>query len=245
MAGEGPEGEAPGGLPPPRFLIDAPWLRAFVGGRIIAGYLKHSFRTSTIAYDPPGLMAANKALEPAIFVSWHANILASPIMVPDPKNLVSMAAPHPDGQMGGATSRAFGIETITATGRSAKQSAETGGLAGFRAMLRKLASGKSVYLTGEVPPTPGRQVGRGTLALARLSGRPIIAVSASSSRRTIYGKLWDQMQLLHAHGRIVVTASEPLFVGKDEDAAAAELKLRLDEVYARALRLAEEGGGSA
>jgi lysophospholipid acyltransferase (LPLAT)-like uncharacterized protein len=164
-------------------------------------------------------------------------------MVPDPKNLVSMAAPHPDGQMGGATSRSFGIHTITATGRSAKQSEGTGGLAGFRAMLKSLSEGRSIYVTGEVPPTPGRQLGRGTIALARKSGRPIIAVAAASSRQTIFEKLWDKMQLIHPNGTIVVTAAEPLYAPAEaaEEKLATELKRRLDETYGRALRLAAEG----
>jgi lysophospholipid acyltransferase (LPLAT)-like uncharacterized protein len=177
------------------------------------------------------------ALEPAIFVSWHANILTSPLLVPDPHNLVSMAAPHPDGQMGAAGSRRFGIETITATGVSERQSAETGGVAGFRTLLRKLKSGKSVYVTGEIPPTPGRVVGRGTPALARLSGRPIIPVASASSRRTIFTRLWDEMQLPHPFGRFVVVMGEPLTVSSaDEEAEAAGLlKQRLDTAYAQAL----------
>ena len=240
MSAEG----APGGLPPPRLLIDAPWFRAFVGGRLIGGYLRLAFRTSRFTYDPPDLMARLQALEPAIFVSWHANILASPIMVPDPRNLVSMAAPHPDGQMGGATSRSFGIKTITATGKSIKQTLETGGIAGFRAMLRELAAGRSIYVTGEVPPNPGRVVGRGTIALARHARRPIIALAAASTRQSIFGRLWDEMQLNHPFGRIFVVGAEPLMVTADvsDDEAAASLKLRLDAVYARAQALAAAAG---
>lgn len=228
---------APGGLPPPRFLIDAPWFREFVGRQLIGGYMDVVFRTSKLAYEPADALARMAALEPAIFVSWHANILTSPILVPDPRNLVSMAAPHPDGQMGAAGSRRFGIETITATGKSERQSEETGGVAGFRTLLRKLKSGKSVYVTGEIPPTPGRLVGRGTPALARLSGRPIIPVASASTRRAIFTKLWDEMQLPHPFGRFTVVMGEPLSVASadDEETAARLLKQGLDAAYARAL----------
>jgi len=231
---------APGGLPPPRFLIDAPWFRHFVGRQVIGGYMDVVFRTSPVAYEPSDALQRMAALEPAIFVSWHANILTSPILVPDPHNLVSMAAPHPDGQMGAAGSQRFGIETITATGKSEKQSEETGGVAGFRTLLRKLKSGKSVYVTGEIPPTPGRLVGRGTPALARLSGRPIIPVASASTRRHVFSRLWDEMQLPHPFGRFTVVMGEPLTVtGADAEAAAARLlKQRLDAAYARALEAA-------
>lgn len=228
---------APGGLPPPRFLIDAPWFREFVGRQVIGGYMDLVFRTSARRYEPEDALSRMAALEPAIFVSWHANILTSPLLVPDPHNLVSMAAPHPDGQMGAAGSRRFGIETITATGVSERQSAETGGVAGFRTLLRKLKSGKSVYVTGEIPPTPGRMVGRGTPALARLSGRPIIPVASASTRRTIFTRLWDEMQLPHPFGRFVIVMGEPLTVAEagEEEAAARLLKQRLDQAYARTL----------
>ena len=136
-----------------------------------------------------------------------------------------------------AGSRRFGIETITATGKSERQSEETGGVAGFRTLLRKLKSGKSVYVTGEIPPTPGRQVGRGTPALARLSGRPIVPVASASTRRAIFTKLWDEMQLPHPFGRFTVVMGEPLAVASadEEETAAQLLKQRLDAAYARAL----------
>jgi lysophospholipid acyltransferase (LPLAT)-like uncharacterized protein len=232
----------PGGLPPPRFLIDAPWFREFVGRQLIGGYMDLVFRTSPATYEPADALSRMAALEPAIFVSWHANILTSPILVPNPRNLVSMAAPHPDGQMGAAGSRRFGIETITATGKSERQNLETGGVAGFRMMLRKLAAGKSVYVTGEVPPMPGRIVGRGTLALARLSGRPIIPVAAASTRRKIFTRLWDEMQWPGLFGKFTVVMGEPIEVrtAAEEETAAALLKERLDSAYARALAVTEK-----
>lgn len=228
-----------GGLPPPRFVIDAPWFRNFVGARVLGGFVRLVVRTARVEYFPPSYLDDCAKLEPAIYISWHANVLATPFLAPDMTRLVTMSAPHPDGRMGAALAESFGLTTIKATGASFKQVSETGGVAGFRAMLRTLKSGKSIFLNAEVPPTPGRQVARGVVTLARLSGCPIIPVAAASNKRTIIEKLWDQMQINHPFSRVVVVGAPVMRIGPgdDEEAALARLKTDLDEAYAAALRL--------
>jgi lysophospholipid acyltransferase (LPLAT)-like uncharacterized protein len=228
-----------GGLPPPRFVIDAPWFRNFVGARVLGGFVRLVVRTARVEYFPPSYLDDCAKLEPAIYISWHANVLATPFLAPDMTRLVTMSAPHPDGRMGAALAESFGLTTIKATGASFKQVSETGGVAGFRAMLRTLKSGKSIFLNAEVPPTPGRQVARGVVTLARLSGCPIIPVAAASNKRTIIEKLWDQMQINHPFSRVVVVGAPVMRIrpGDDEEAALARLKTDLDEAYAAALRL--------
>jgi lysophospholipid acyltransferase (LPLAT)-like uncharacterized protein len=228
-----------GGLPPPRFVIDAPWFRNFVGARVLGSFVRLVVRTARVEYFPPSYLDDCAKLEPAIYISWHANVLATPFLAPDMTRLVTMSAPHPDGRMGAALAESFGLTTIKATGASFKQVSETGGVAGFRAMLRTLKSGKSIFLNAEVPPTPGRQVARGVVTLARLSGCPIIPVAAASNKRTIIEKLWDQMQINHPFSRVVVVGAPVMRIGPgdDEEAALARLKTDLDEAYAAALRL--------
>lgn len=228
-----------GGLPPPRFVIDAPWFRNFVGARVLGGFVRLVVQTARVEYFPPSYLDDCAKLEPAIYIAWHANVLATPFLAPDMTRLVTMSAPHPDGRMGAALAESFGLTTIKATGASFKQVSETGGVAGFRAMLRTLKSGKSIFLNAEVPPTPGRQVARGVVTLARLSGCPIIPVAAASNKRTIIEKLWDQMQINHPFSRVVVVGAPVMRIGPgdDEEAALARLKTDLDEAYAAALRL--------
>lgn len=233
------DGDKAGGLPPPRFVIDAPWFRNFVGARLLGGFVRLVVRTARVEYFPPSYLDDCAKLEPAIYIAWHANVLATPFLAPDMTQLVTMSAPHPDGRMGAALAESFGLTTIKATGASFKQVSETGGVAGFRAMLRTLKSGKSIFLNAEVPPTPGRQVARGVVTLARLSGCPIIPVAAASNKRTIIEKLWDQMQINHPFSRVVVVGAPVMRLapGDDEEAALARLKIDLDEAYAAALRL--------
>ncbi|RUT31188.1 DUF374 domain-containing protein [Arsenicitalea aurantiaca] len=231
----GPDGPAES-----RGLIDALWLRRLVG-RLLALYTRFVRRTSRIVDEPSDLRARSAALEPAIYVSWHANILAIPLIVPDPKRVVALASPHPDGQIAAEYGRAFGMTAVLGTGMSFKQVHGTGGMAGFRNLLRGLRDGRSVYLCAEVPPVPGRAVSKGVIALARKSGRPLVPLAAASSRRTIIERLWDRMQINHPGSLIVTMMGEPLEVGPemDDETAAATLKARLDALYAEALARAD------
>lgn len=228
--------EPPGGLPPPRFLIDAPWFRNFVGARLMGSWVRWVMATARPTYFPPDYLERCAKLEPAIYIAWHANVLATVLFAPKMENLVTMSAPHPDGRMGAALAESFGVTTIKATGASFKQTSETGGVAGFRAMLRALKAGKSIYLNAELPPTPGRQVARGIVTLARLSGRPVIPVAAASTRRRVLTRLWDQMQINMPWSRFAVVAAPVMWVDEtiDDDTALAVLKKGLDTAYAEA-----------
>jgi lysophospholipid acyltransferase (LPLAT)-like uncharacterized protein len=117
-------------------------------------------------------------------------------------------------------------------------------MAAFRALLRELEAGRSVFLTAEVPPTRGRRVSKGIAALGRMSGRPIVTVSAASSRRTILERVWDKMQINHPFSRVALVAQGPVMVDETvtDEQALAQLKQLLDTGYEQALRLADQRG---
>jgi lysophospholipid acyltransferase (LPLAT)-like uncharacterized protein len=229
------------GPPASRGLIDAPWLRSFAGW-MLAQYAKLVRGTSQVVRLPVDRAERFESLRPAIVVSWHANVLAVPLFAePWVGEMVGLASPHADGQLAAAFVKSLGFRTISGTGTSARQTHGTGGAAALRAMIRELEAGNSVYITAEIPPTPGRRVSMGVIALARASGRPIVVLAAASSRRTIIEKLWDKMQINHPFGRLVLLADGPIIVDDsitNED-ARARLKQLLDQTYAEALRLAD------
>lgn len=108
-------------------------------------------------------------------------------------------------------------------------------------MLRAIKGGKSLMMAGEVPPIPGRHVAPGIVAVARMSGRPIIPVAAASSRRWIIERLWDKMQVYLPYGDVFVVAAPPVWVAQDADEAdvIVQLKAELDRVYAEAMAQAD------
>ncbi len=58
-------------------------------------------------YFPPDYLDRCKALEPAIYVAWHANLQATPLLAPDLTRLVNLTSPHPDGRDGGGALRSL------------------------------------------------------------------------------------------------------------------------------------------
>jgi lysophospholipid acyltransferase (LPLAT)-like uncharacterized protein len=237
------------GPPPSRGLIDSPAVRRLAGW-LIALYIRlvrATNRIIRIPTDPVERAGQFAALRPAIIVSWHANVLAVPLFAePALGEFVGLASPHADGQLAAATMKALGFRTISGTGASERQNEGTGGATALREMLRELGAGRSVYITAEIPPTPGRRVSMGIIALARLSGRPIVVIAAASSRRTIVERLWDKMQINHPFGRLVLIADGPLKVDESisNEEARDRLKLMLDGAYAEALRRADEPAAS-
>jgi lysophospholipid acyltransferase (LPLAT)-like uncharacterized protein len=229
-----------GADPRKRFLIDEAWFRHFVGARILAPYVRFVVRTNRREFFPPDHLARSAALEPAIYLTWHANLMAQVAAVHRTDHLFNMTSPHPDGRMAGALSEALGATTIVAEGGFGGKAAGSG-VAGFRAMLRALKDGRSLYLTGEVPPQPGRQVAQGIIAVARLSGRPIIPIGIASTRQKIIERLWDRMQVNYPWGRMFIVAAPPIFIARtgDDIAAALDVKSALDTVYAEALAKAD------
>ena len=227
---------APG---PQQRFIDSPWLRNFVGKWILGGYVHLGMLTSRVEYHPADFRERSIALQPAIYVVWHANMVAIGYAVPDHATIRVLVSPHPDGRMGAAAIATWGGKVIYGTGATFKQNEGTQGVAGSREMLRALEAGLSILMTADVPPVRGRKVSRGVIRLARLSGRPLIPVAVASSRRTIFEKIWDQMQINHPFSRVAVVGGEPIRVGENmDDAAAAEqLKAALDACYERALAL--------
>lgn len=220
-------------------LIDAPWLRDFVGRWILGGYVHLGMWTSRVQYHPADYRERCMALNPAIYVVWHANMVAIGHAVPDHANIRVLVSPHPDGRMGAAAIATWGGKVIYGTGASFKQSEGTQGVSGSREVLRALESGLSILMTADVPPVRGRKVSRGVIRLARLSGRPIIPVAVASSRRTIFEKIWDQMQINHPFSQVAVVGGEPIRVDDEtsDEAAATRLKTSLDTCYERALAL--------
>lgn len=223
-----------------RFLIDESWFRTFVGAAIMAPLVRFVVATNRKVYDPPDHLAASEALEPAIYVTWHANLLAQPVVVPSLRRVMTMASPHPDGRLGQALAEALGTSTIVAEGGFDGKGA-SGGIAGFRGMLRALKDGRSLLLTGEVPPLRGRELAPGIVAAARLSGRPIIPVAVASTRRKIVERLWDRMQINLPFGTMFIQAAPAIWVSKDNDAdeAAMAVKKALDAAYDTAMAKAE------
>ncbi len=146
-------------------------------------------------------MAANPGI---IVVFWHERLFAMPWLWPSRHPLCALQSTHADGRMMAACIRRFGVGTIWG---SSSRSA----LSGLRGMMRALEDGRSVAITPDGPRGPARIAARGAVALAQLSGRPILPLSWSASRSWRAGG-WDRMMIPKPFSRGRLLMGAPIHV---------------------------------
>ena len=223
--------------------IDRPGVRRFIGTWLIGSYIRFVRATSRVVADPPDFWeAAQKDHWPAIAVSWHGQSNLAYVVMPDPSQVALLISMHPDGMMMGAMAKSIGYQVVEGSGASERQSHGTGGLAAFRAMLKVLKGGSTLFATADIPPEPGRHVSLGMIALARRTGRPIYAIATATSRRKILDRVWDKMQLNFPFSTIAFACEGPVYMtdaAVTDEAYAADLAARLDRVLAKAFAMAD------
>ncbi|WP_029041759.1 lysophospholipid acyltransferase family protein [Cucumibacter marinus] len=223
------------------WFIDKPWIRWFLGAVVIGGYLRLIRLTSRLVVDPPDVMERLSSKTPEIYASWHGQSNLAYLYTPIRPHYAILASNHPDGRMAAAMAKGFGYTIIDGSGSSERQRRGTGGLAAFRAMLRAVKDGHSLFLTADTPPIPGRKVSPGLMAAARRTGCPLVPLATASSRRKMLDN-WDKMQINFPFSRIAYVLGEPLVLNDDaisDEEYAEEFARRLDGALERAFALAD------
>ena len=206
-------------------------------GKLLAAYLWLVRATSRVTYDPPDLKQRLQAQGPVIVALWHGQHLMIPFAKPATMPFSVMISRHRDGEINAVACRAFGIEPVRASGGRPDQSARKGGAGGMLALLRHLKNNLSVSMTADVPKV-ARVAGAGIIALGRLSQRPIIPLTAISSRVKVFDS-WDKATMGLPFGHLVITMGEPMLIDPDADKDALEeyrdnLQSALDHLHHRA-----------
>lgn len=169
-----------------------------------------------------------------ILAFWHRHLLLMPYSYRG-KGISVLVSQSKDGELIARTVARLGID-------SSRGSSSRGGVAGMRTLLRKAAEGYDLAFTPDGPRGPAGEVQPGVILAAAATGLPIqpVAIAASRARRL---ESWDRFLVPLPFSRVHFVYGEPLAVARrgDPDAAAAELKRRLDAAEAEAERLAKEG----
>jgi len=184
----------------------------------LAAYLRLVGRTSTVIANPPDYSEIAEADQPVIYAFWHGQFLLIPHIRPRDVPTGVMVARHEDADILGAVLEDFDLKLIRGAGSGARKR-DRGGATALRASLAALKSGTSIALTADVPPGPARRLGEGIVALARLSGRPIMPGAVASSRFHVFNT-WSRLTINLPFSRIGVATGKPLFVprsGSSED----------------------------
>lgn len=174
---------------------------------------------------------------PLIYAVWHGRVLMLPSIYGRTHRVHVMASRSRDGEMVARFVRRFGFETV-------RGSTTRGGSEALRRLARLLRQGHEVAVIPDGPLGPRGVVQPGVIALARLTGAPIIplAFSAYPAWRL---RSWDEQLIPRPFSRGVVAFGPPLSVPPDADrvrqeALGKELEAALAQLTWRADGLARE-----
>ena len=187
-------------------------------------------RTMRIRRDEHTVEGLWAAKTPAIYTVWHARLLLLPYIYRD-RGLRVLISRSEDGEMVARLVRRFGFTVV-------RGSSSRGGASGLRGLTRALADGHSVVVVPDGPRGPSESVKPGVVALARLSGAPVVplALAASAEWRT---RSWDGFRVPKPFARCVVLFGDPVRVAPKagraaDESARKEIEVALREVTWRA-----------
>jgi hypothetical protein len=212
-------------------------------GNGLAAYLKAVRATSTLVLDPPDFEDRVLPDLPAIVTMWHGQHFLVPFARPETHDVRVMISRSADGEINAIAARKMGLGLIRASGaHHAHQIAKRGGARGFIELLRVLERGSSAALTADVPKV-GRIAGTGIIQLARYSGRPIMPLAMTTSRR-IELSTWDRATINLPFSRMSLSLGDLVHVPRDADDTRMEearlaLQHSLDRATERARALAD------
>jgi lysophospholipid acyltransferase (LPLAT)-like uncharacterized protein len=223
-----PGGETDGAAPAPSKRAEERWVRA--ARRLLAPLLAWllrglavSWRLSSRGTNP----LVDRGSEPRLGALWHRNILVG-------------AGVYRDSGVHIAVSRSRDGDHITAVmaclgfGRAPRGSSSRGGVTALKGMLQEIEQGGAVVIFSDGPRGPAQIAKPGAIAVARLSGTPLIPVGIAARPCLRFGS-WDRTILPLPFARVACHYGEALEVARDADpeqleAARRELQLRLNRV---------------
>ncbi|UVK37500.1 lysophospholipid acyltransferase family protein [Mesorhizobium sp. AR10] len=188
---------------------------------------------------------AYREFEPGIIALWHGQHILTPAYYPKRKSLVAMVSRSADAELNALMLEKFGIEAVRGSGgRESTKHLDKGGAKALIALKKSLATGKNVAMIADIPHGTPRDAGLGIVLLARLSGRPLLPVAITTSRRKVLEKSWDKTTINLPFGRSSIVIGTPIFVPADADDAEMERKrleltVALNAATAEAYRLVD------
>ena len=157
-----------------------------------------------------------KAGKPFILSFWHGRLMMMPYCWRRTDLTNMLISGHRDGRLISQTVKHFDIDSVVG-------SAGEGGAQATRRLIKLMREGGVVGITPDGPRGPRMRVSEGTIALARLSGAPIVPTTYSASRRRIMGS-WDRFVLALPFSRGVFLWGNPIEVPRNADHAMLEAK---------------------
>ena len=205
-------------LPPALSLAAAPLLGA-AAVRLLALTLR-------IRRDEARVAPLWQAGTPAIYVVWHGRILLLPYLYGWRRARV-LASRSRDGELVTRFVTRFGLEAV-------RGSSSRGGASALWLLARSLRDGRDVVVVPDGPRGPREMIKPGVVALARLSGAPIVPVAIGASAQWRL-RSWDEFRIPKPFARCMLRFGDPIRVAGNADRAAEEAARKEVEAALRAL----------
>ncbi len=183
--------------------------------RLLGRYLAFALATTKWTLEGEEHLAAMVGGHPHIVAFWHERLPMMPMLwlmyrrLPRalPRRVHVLVSQHRDGRFIGAVIARFRMDVVLG-------SSSRGGAASLRGLVRLLGSGDLVAVTPDGPRGPARKAAPGIAHLAALSGAPVVACAAQTSRRQILSS-WDRMVIPRPFGRAVMVCRPPIAVTRE------------------------------
>ena len=172
--------------------------------------------------DSSGLAEAPEA-PPVIFCLWHNRLALSMVVHRHhPRKLAALISASKDGALLARILEKYKVHPVRgSTSRRGPQS--------LLELAGRLRAGYDVAITPDGPRGPRYVVQPGVIALAQVTGRPIVAVTFNM-RWKICTKSWDRFQIPLPFARCEMVLKEPLFVPPDaSEPQREELRAALEQ----------------
>jgi len=168
---------------------------------------------------------------PVIFVFWHGRLLPL-IHVHRHDGIVVLVSEHRDGEYLARLLHHFGFGTV-------RGSSTRGGVRGLKGLVRAARRGLDLAITPDGPRGPNRELKRGALAAARMTGLPLVPVGVGvTSAWRIRG--WDEFLVPKPFSTVRVAYGHPRSVPRH--AGQAEMDEMIGSLRSELSQLAAQVG---
>lgn len=114
--------------------------------------------------------------ENAIFAFWHGRLLLMPFVYNPNKGAYIMISRHRDGEFVSRSVKYLGISSV-------RGSTTRGGISAFKRLVDLTDEGYDIAFTPDGPKGPKYKAQMGIIELAKLTGKPIIPLTYSASKK--------------------------------------------------------------
>jgi len=159
---------------------------------------------------------------PFTITFWHGRLLMLPISYKG-KRVSILVSPHRNGRLLRDILERFGFNIIVGTS-SIPQTA----FSAFRQMVKLQKSGSDIAFPPDGPSGPSGQAKMGIIELAKRTGRPILPLAFSASKKKVLNT-WDRFLLPYPLSKGVFIWGDPIYIDRTGDQDYLEEKRRLLE----------------